>query len=407
MTLQSLRWDHCLKCNICTAACPVVEVSDDFLGPKAVGPQSERFRHPRLTIPDDTVELCSGCGTCSQVCPHGVSVAEINIRAKARRVDERRSSLRDQLISRPEVLGVLGSRFAPVANLALSSPFVRWMLEAAFGISRRAPLPEFSGQPLRKRLSNHCVTGPTEVPNEFAQTVAYFHGCTNNYYEPALGELAVSILETLGFRVILPPQVCCGLPLQSNGLFTAARRYAHKNLALLSPFAEKGVAIIGTSTSCTLALKHEYRAVLGLRDLSADIVAASTYDFFEFLMQNYDVVKRLRLEEVRARAYYHPPCQLRSHGIGTPALDVLQLIPGLLLDVSEAACCGIAGTYGVKKETFPLAREMGEPVIRKAKTFKADFIISDSESCRWWLSKHSGLPAHHPLEILARSMGIA
>jgi succinate dehydrogenase/fumarate reductase-like Fe-S protein len=24
--------DHCLKCNICTAACPVMNVTDQFLG---------------------------------------------------------------------------------------------------------------------------------------------------------------------------------------------------------------------------------------------------------------------------------------------------------------------------------------------------------------------------------------
>jgi glycerol-3-phosphate dehydrogenase subunit C len=207
--------------------------------------------------------------------------------------------------------------------------------------------------------------------------------------------------------VSLPPQVCCGLPLQSNGLFPAARRYAVKNLALLSPFAEKGIPIIGTSTSCTLALKHEYRAVLGLHDSPADTVAASTYDFFEFLTQDPTFLNFLKLEEVPARAYYHPPCQLRSHGIGTPALQILQRIPDLNLAVSEAACCGIAGTYGVKKETYPLARAMGEQVIINAKAFNADFIINDSESCRWWLSKHANIPAYHPLEILARSMGLA
>jgi glycerol-3-phosphate dehydrogenase subunit C len=218
--------------------------------------------------------------------------------------------------------------------------------------------------------------------------------------------LAVTILETLGFKVILPPQVCCGLPLQSNGLFSSARRYAQKNLALLSPFAEKGMPIIGTSTSCTLALKHEYRAVLSVSGPSADTVAASTYDFFEFLTQAPSALDKLNLAAVHARAYYHPPCQLRSHGIGTPALELLQRIPSLNLEVSDAACCGIAGTYGVKKETFPLAFDMGEQIIRSARMFKADFIISDSESCRWWLSKHADLPAFHPLEVLARSMGL-
>ena len=36
---QSL--DHCIKCNICTAACPVAAVTDKFPGPKFVGPQAD------------------------------------------------------------------------------------------------------------------------------------------------------------------------------------------------------------------------------------------------------------------------------------------------------------------------------------------------------------------------------
>ena len=45
-----------------------------------------------------------------------------------------------------------------------------------------------------------------------------FYGCGTNYYEPELGEKIVAILEHNGFRVTLPKQGCCGLPLQSNGL---------------------------------------------------------------------------------------------------------------------------------------------------------------------------------------------
>ena len=39
-----LTLDHCVKCNICTTACPVAAVTPLFPGPKYVGPQAERFR---------------------------------------------------------------------------------------------------------------------------------------------------------------------------------------------------------------------------------------------------------------------------------------------------------------------------------------------------------------------------
>ncbi|MEO8393919.1 MAG: 4Fe-4S binding protein, partial [Chloroflexota bacterium] len=36
--------DLCIKCNICTSACPVAPVTELFPGPKTVGPQAQRFR---------------------------------------------------------------------------------------------------------------------------------------------------------------------------------------------------------------------------------------------------------------------------------------------------------------------------------------------------------------------------
>ena len=73
----------CVKCNICTSACPVVPETDLFPGPKYVGPQAQRFRDPGEPSPDVSLDYCSGCGVCTVVCPHGVKVMEINTAAKA------------------------------------------------------------------------------------------------------------------------------------------------------------------------------------------------------------------------------------------------------------------------------------------------------------------------------------
>src|SRR5512139_4260835 len=87
--------DLCVKCNICTSACPVVPVTDLFPGPKYVGPQAQRFRDPGSPSPDHSLDYCSGCGICTLVCPHGVRVMEINTQAKARLTETEGMSLRN------------------------------------------------------------------------------------------------------------------------------------------------------------------------------------------------------------------------------------------------------------------------------------------------------------------------
>jgi glycerol-3-phosphate dehydrogenase subunit C len=399
--------DLCLKCNICTSVCPVASVTEDFLGPKAVGPQAARYQHPLQPQPIPSLTWCSGCSTCSRVCPHGVAVAEINIQAKAHLPKQTKTKLRDHLISRPELLARLASPIASLVNKSLSFRLTRWFLEKSLAISSQAPLPAFARSTLRSQLSSKCTDIPPDPASDADQVVAFFHGCSSNYYEPEIGKLAVTILEQLGQKVIIPPQNCCGLPLQSNGLFKAARHYAQANVSSLAPFARRGIPIVGAATSCTLSIKHDYRAVLGLQSDESHLVASSTFDFFEFLtVQLSHEIDQLDLKPVIADALYHPPCQLRSHGIGVPALIVLQRIPGLKLHLSESECCGIAGTYGIQQEKYQVAYEVGKSLFSQARQLEVDFVLSDSETCRWWISKHTGLPVYHPLEIMAKAMDL-
>jgi glycerol-3-phosphate dehydrogenase subunit C len=330
-------------------------------------------------------------------------VAEINIQAKARMASSHGVPLRDQFLARPDLLGKVGSAGAPLANAILGWGSMRWLLERLVGITRHGPLPHFATPSLRSRLRRHVVDCPPD--RDEGNAVVYFHGCSANYFEPALGELAVGLLEGLGYRVFLPRQGCCGLPLQSNGLFDAARRYGQYNISSLAPFARRGIPIVGTSTSCTLTLKHDYRAILAMEGEDVEVVAQDVFDIFEFLAHRHaDRLRELARNRVNLRALYHPPCQLKSHWIGTPAWGLLKAIPGLELTLSESECCGIAGTYGMKSEKAAVALAVGKPLFAQARESGAQVILSDSETCRWWIARHTGLPALHPIEILARSL---
>ncbi|MGW8251333.1 MAG: anaerobic glycerol-3-phosphate dehydrogenase subunit C, partial [Anaerolineales bacterium] len=281
-----LSLDQCIKCNICTTACPVSAVTDLFPGPKYEGPQAGRFRSPHQDTPDQSVDYCSGCRVCNMVCPTGVKIAEMNARARAAMVEQNqvplRLRLRNNLIARTELIGKLGQPVAPLSNALLANHLVRQLVESVLAIHRRAPLPSFSNQRFTSWFRNrdHKVSSDKKV--------VYFHGCSTEYYEPRVGRAAVHVLEANGFEVIVPPQNCCGLPLLSNGEFSAARSYHESNVSKLVQYVRQGIPIVGTSTSCTLTLKEEAPELLDMHDEDTRIVAQSTYDLNEFIMDLFD-----------------------------------------------------------------------------------------------------------------------
>ncbi|MCS7260133.1 MAG: anaerobic glycerol-3-phosphate dehydrogenase subunit C [Anaerolineae bacterium] len=399
-----LSLDCCIKCNICTSACPVTAVSDLFPGPKYVGPQAARFRAPGQPSPDHSVDYCSGCRVCNMVCPSGVKIAEMNARARAVMVQQGRVPLRlrlrNNLLARSELLGRLGQPVAPLANLLLHNPLSRWLAEHTLGIARAAPLPFFA----RERFTTWFRRHPQ--PEGATRRVVYFHGCSTEYYEPRVGRAAVYVLEHNGCEVIVPPQNCCGLPLLSNGEFSAARAYHTRNVRHLVTYARQGIPIVGTSTSCILTLKEEAPELLDMWDEDTQLVAANTYDLHEFLLTLWETgVLRTDFKPLPWRLVYHPPCQYRAHRLGRPAAEMMRLIPGLEIIESHAACCGIGGTYGYKLEKYTIAMEVGRPLFDFIAQVGGPLVVCDSETCRWQITHGTGKPAVHPVELLALAYG--
>jgi glycerol-3-phosphate dehydrogenase subunit C len=404
---QSL--DHCIKCNICTAACPVAAVTDKFPGPKYVGPQAQRFRRAGQPVPDDSVDYCSGCRVCNQVCPTGVRIAELNARARGQIVAERGMPFRNWIIARSGLVGGLSAGpQAPLVNFGLRLKPARWAIEKILGIHHKAPLPMASTYRFRgwfkRRKARHDLAARPATPRK---QVVYFHGCATNYYEPRVGQAAVAVLEHNGYEVILAEQGCCGLPLISNGDFPAATNAHMHNVQKLLPYVRQGIPVVGTSTSCTLTLKEEAPEVLGLGGTDVQAVAEGTYDIFEFLR---DLADRGELKTdfmpMERRLPYHPPCQYRAHRLGRPTMDVLALVPGLTLDDSRADCCGIAGTYGLKTEKYQIGMDVGASLFDFVKRSGSDLALCDSETCRWQITGATGVPTKHPIEILAEAYGL-
>ena len=81
------------------------------------------------------------------------------------------------------------------------------------------------------------------------------------------------------------------------------------------------------------------------------------------------------------------------------------MIPQLRIVDSKVNCCGIAGTYGYKTEKYQIAMDVGAPLFDFVKAARSSLVICDSETCRWQITHATGVPAVHPVEILAYSYG--
>jgi glycerol-3-phosphate dehydrogenase subunit C len=390
--------DNCIKCNICNTVCPVSAVTDLFPGPKYEGPQGQRFRAGIDTghSPDASLDYCSGCGLCTQACPEGVMIAEINAVARTQIVADRGGlRLGDQLVARPPVMGSLLGRFAEPANLFLGNRLFRRVLHLALGVHRDAAMPRFSPVKFRAWARGHR---PLADPR---RTVAYFHGCATQHFEPEVGVALTRVLERNRTRVTFPRQGCCGLPLLSNGDFAGAERYAERLIARLEGAAEQPGVIVANSTSCGMTLKAKYRELLGRTDGRTAAVGGAVYDICEYLLERHaDGELDTGFGPLPARALYHAPCQLMAHGVGTPALELLRLVPGLEVERSRAGCCGTAGTYGTKVDKYQIAVDVGRPLFEQARAAGAEFVVCDSETCRWHIRKQTGLPVYHPVQVL-------
>lgn len=398
--LQRMSLDMCVKCTICETACPVAPVTPLFSGPKFVGPQAERFRDGESV--DHSVDYCSSCGTCSVVCPQGVDVAELNSLARAVMKAEHGVPVRDELITQTVLMGKAMTPLAPIANAVLDNKLARTAMEKVVGIHRNAPMPTAHGESLHKWLRKRSA--PTRPVTRGA--LVYFHGCAGGYFEVDAAKKAIEVLEFLGYEVIVPEQGCCGLAEQSNGLFEKASASVRRLVAQLRS-AGTDLTIISTAGSCTGMLKHEAHKILGIHDEELLDVGTRIREISEFLMELYEAGELpTDFQPIEMRLPYHAPCQLKSQGMGTPALDLLRLIPGLDVIDSGVTCCGIAGTYGLKKEKYDIAQAVGKPLFDMVQANNDGLAACDTETCRWQIEKSSGVETVHPIVLLHRAYGL-
>mgnify|MGYP001767491824 FL=1 len=232
--------------------------------------------------------------------------------------------------------------------------------------------------------------------------MTYFHGCFVNYNKRSLGEDLVRVLNSMKIGVDVVREKCCGVPLIANGYLTRARKNARYNIASLSEQKKSNSGIIvTTSSSCAFALKHEYANLLGL-DNSA--IYSNTEYITKYLFDRFEDGNIPDMKPVHIRAAYHAPCHLERLGGVMYTIDILKRIPGLDLVILNSECCGIAGTYGFKKEYYKVSQDIGQHLFTLIDRANPEYVITDCETCAMQIEMNTPYQVIHPVTLLAMAL---
>jgi len=368
-------------------------------------------------------ELCTGCSRCVMQCPVRIDIPWLNsnLRERINECDlEKSGSILEKaaaaqfhakaplpkiFFGRYDLFGKWGSRLAPLSNWINNLPITRALMERLVGVDRRRQLPPFASTTLSsaaRRLS------PSKA-SSCRGKAALFPDIFTNYGSPERGLAAIEVLRSVGIDLVLTEVSADGRASLSQGLIKTAQQQAQRTSELLLKYIREGREIIVVEPSALAMLRLDYRRFLP-HDVFEEIRAHS-FEAVEYLwrilqerqLNAADFFSAFR-HPLGTRLFYHSHCQQKTIGAAAPTEEMLRAV-GFDVATSGVECCGMAGSFGYKKDFYDLSMGVGEDLFNQVRATEAEgerrTLVATGTSCQEQL--HAGLQrkVFHPMELLA------
>jgi len=336
----------------------------------------------------EIVNLCLGCRSCGEECPSGLSVPELILLLRSKLWRQEGPGIRDRFLSFLPELFRLGRLIRPLFNFFGRSKALRKSLSQAFGLTAEAPFPSLA----RERFIPPKEKG--EAAGQGKEKVVFFVDLWADLIEPDLGKEAWKLLFQTGAQVAFPEQEPCGIVPLTLGNFSHFERIARRNFERLKPWVDRGYVIVTPEPSAALALEKDYPLALG-----EGFGEEKVWELGQYLYQRWQAGSfRPALGQDPGKVCYHRPCHLRRDRSGFR--DLLREALGLEIADLPNQCCGLAGSFGYKKEFGPLSTEIGQALVEAIHRGGYEVVLSECSSCRLQLERLSGVKTLHPLTLL-------
>ncbi len=339
----------------------------------------------------EALDLCLACKGCKRECPAGVDMATYKAEFLSHYYEGRwrpRHAYAFGLI--PWVARVVA--WAPsVANFLTQTPGLSGLAKAAAGMAPSRQIPPFASEPFQRWAAKR--RGPVENRPRVVLWPDTFH----NYFRPEAAKAAVSVLESAGYRVVVPPEpLCCGRPLYDYGMLDRAEQTLERTLAVLDPVLSDGTPMVALEPSCAAVFRDELRNLFP-DDPRARRLREATHTLAELLQRcGYEPPAR------SGHAILHGHCHHKAI-MGLDPDAALLSRTGLEVETPETGCCGMAGSFGFEKAHYNISVRIGErallPAARQASSETR--LVTDGFSCREQIAQQTNRHTFHLAEVLA------
>src|SRR5579875_2837160 len=363
------------------------------------------------------VEQCYLCDLCYQTkCPYvpphpwNVDFPHLMLRAKAVEFRDGGAGFASKLLSSTTRVGRIASIpvVAETVNALNRSKPARRLLDKTLRVHPDAEVPAYKHPRARRKLRKLEAGGQNTPAGRTRGKVAIFATCYCDSALPQVVDDLVAVLAHNGIPAkLVPKEVCCGMPKLELGDLASVTKYKDENIPVLARTVREGFDLTAAIPSCVLMFKQELPLVFP-DDENVKLVQRSFFDPFEYLEERHEAgLLKTDFRHPLGKLAWHVACHQRVQKIGPKTRDILSLVPGTEI-VTVERCSGHDGTYGVKRDTYPLSRKIARPVETRIRDSGAATLTSDCPMAGAHLAH--GLdgqpPQQHPISLLRKAYGI-
>jgi FAD/FMN-containing dehydrogenase/Fe-S oxidoreductase len=347
----------------------------------------------------DALDLCLACKGCKTDCPANVDMATYKAEFLAHHWQGRqwRRPRSDLALGWLPLTAraVSRLRLAGVVNTVTHTPLLHRAAMLAGGLEDRE-VPLFATQTLQQWFARRGPRG-----DGHRGSVLLWPDTFTNYLHPHVGQAAVQVLESAGWRVEIPAEpVCCGLTWISTGQLATGKRMLSRAVAALAPHVRAGGYVVGLEPSCTAVFRSD-AVELFPDDQDTRRLRDHTLTLAELLTTRTPGWQPPALRRpVLAQVHCHQHAVL-----GWDAEEKLLAAAHAPAEHLETGCCGLAGNFGFQRGHGEISRACAErallPRLRDAPP--GAVILADGFSCRTQIHEldSGGRDAMHLAELLA------
>lgn len=398
--------DVCHGCRLCWNLCPAFPKLFDLTD--SVEGDFSKLNQDNF---DHVESLCFQCKLCWVVCPYtepheyDLDVPSLFQRSKFQRIKKHGTSFQDKLLADQDRLGQAFRVVAPVVNLINQSSMARQAMSLVSDIHKHAPLPKYFTQTFEKWFQGKFADSIAYPANDPVKKVAFFTSCTVNYNAPEIGKSAVEVLLRNNVQVLLPEQVCCGMPMIETGDISGTERKMSYNISRLKELVDQGYDIVTPSPTCALTLRKQY-AQYSTDTASSEKITANTYEFSHYLVE---MARQKILDRNFTRGLgtvsAHVACHSRAQAVGNNSARLLGLLPDTKVKVIEE-CSGHDGTWGSKKQYHELSLQVGSKLFNNLRENQSEIIVSDCPLAAMQIEYAIGSRPIHIAQALSAAYGL-